>query len=243
MAFWRLGLCACILAAPLCASTINVSTQESVTLQSGDTLIYSISAYSYLVHAQELGGPADPSIFAFYLPSNPLVGTLDLRVSLESYGGGFSAPVTNASQEPGYVDGTLYQGPVSGEFGSLMLSPGLSGELFSGPAVLLEVQNLGSAVTLGLEPYTLLQSLQVTLVGTDFSVGGVVAAAKLQEAPGISMMAMESDSDEVSDAPEPLPGVLLALGIAGLAAGARLREPGFGMRAGSRLFSRRLFPE
>jgi hypothetical protein len=225
MVWLRFGSCACLLAASLCSATINVSTQQSVTLETGDTLIYSISAYSYLVHAPQLGGPADPSAITVSLLADPLIGSLGLGLSLESYGGGVSAPMENVSQEDGYFAGSLYQGPVTGETGFMQLSPDLSSELFSGPAVLLEVQDLGGEVTLGLPPYAMLQSLEVSLSGSGFSVGGVVAAVTLEpaQAPEMSALASPMDAfaspldDELDAVPEPSSGALLALGGACLA--------------------------
>ena len=215
----------CVCAAPLCAGTVNVSTEDLVTLQSGDTLTYSISAYSYLVHAGELGGPADPSGFTFSLLTEPMTGSLDLGVSLESYGGGVSTPVTDSIQAAGYVGGSLYQGPVTEEVGSLRLSPGLSSELFAGPAVLLTVQNLGGEVTLGLPPYTILESLEVSLSGADFSLGGVVAAATLEQA-GASQMSFAEEPFEEALTPEPSSAALFALGALVLFFAARFRRRG-----------------
>jgi len=221
----RFRWCACLLAAPLYAAAINVSTQTSVTLNTGDTLVYSISAYSYLVHAPQLGGPAYPADFTFSLLTDPLIAGLDLGVTLESYNGDFAAAIPDAAPMRGYMSGSLYQGPVGGETGTIALSPALSSGLFSGPAVLLEVQNLGGAVTLGLPPYNLLQSLQVSLSGISFSVGGVVAAANLEKAQAAPPAAFENPLDAGPDVPEPASGALLALGGAALllAAGARKR--------------------
>jgi hypothetical protein len=65
MVFLRVGWYACLVAAPLYAGTIDVSSQSSVVLHDGDALTFAISAWSYQVHAPEFGAPADPSYVSF----------------------------------------------------------------------------------------------------------------------------------------------------------------------------------
>jgi len=215
MASSRLGLCACLLAAPLSAGTVNVSADSSVTLQPGETLTFNISAWSYLVSASQYGAPADPSSLSFSLLSDPLLTSLNLAVSLQSYSGGFTAPVTT-NQSSGSFQGSLYQGSVSVESGAIALSPALSSQLFSGPALLLSVEDLGGSATLGLSPYTLLQSLEVSLSGGGFSTGGVLASATLDTAPQMSILGEPLDDSGPLDTPEPTSALLLGLGAAGL---------------------------
>jgi hypothetical protein len=227
MAFSRLGWSLCLIVAPLYAGMVDVSSQSSVALHDGDTLTFAISAFSYRVHAPEFGAPADPPFLSFSLLTAPLMGALDLSFSLESYDGGVSAPVTDTSLAAGYFQGSLYQGPVTTEYGSLALSPELSNQIFAGPAVFLVVKDIGGDVSLGLPSYSLLQSLEVGLSGGGFNVGGTVAAVTLEQAPlllsedlftgplGVrpSFLTDGLDSgDPQPDAPEPRPGALLALG-------------------------------
>jgi len=134
--------------------------------------------------------------------------------------------VNDTSLLAGYFQGSLYQGPVPMESGSLALSPALSSQLFAGPAVLLTVEDMGGDVSLGLAPYSLLQSLEVSLSGDGFSVGGTVAAVTLERAPLLlsdgslvgaagaqTPVSIEDlDGGGSSEAPEPDSGVLLALG-------------------------------
>lgn len=206
MAASRFGWCVCLIVAPLYAGTIDVSSQSSVTLENGNTLTYAISAWSYKVHAAALGGPADPAYLSFSLLTDPLLDGLDLGFSLESYDGDVSVAVNDTVVLPGYLEGALYQGPITMDSGSMTLTPELSSQLFAGPAVLLVVRDLGGDVTLGIPPYELLQSLEVSLSGDAFSVGGTVAAVTF-DPPG--------DPDP-ADTPEPQSGVLLALGGASL---------------------------
>jgi hypothetical protein len=195
----------------LYAGTIDVSSQSLVTLENGNTLTYAISAWSYEVHAAALGGPADPAYLSFSLLTDPLLNGLDLGFSLESYDGDVSVAVNDTVVLPGYLEGALYQGPITMDSGSMTLTPELSSQLFSGPAVLLVVQDLGGDVTLGIPPYELLQSLEVSLSGDVFSVGGTVAAVTF-------------DPPAPPDAPEPQSGVLLALGGACLCLLARVSK-------------------
>jgi hypothetical protein len=211
MSISRLGWFVCLAVAPLHAGAIDVSSQSSVTLYDGDTLTFAISAFSYQVHAPALGAPAAPPFVSFALLTAPLPGAPDLAFSLESYSGGVSIAIDDASLLPGYFQGSFYNGPISMESGSLALSAGLSGQVFAGPAVFLAIEDMGGPVTLGLSPYSLKQSLEVTLSGGGFSVGGTVAAVTLEPLsdapPGGAVVERLS-----ADAPEPRPGALLALG-------------------------------
>ena len=88
------------------------------------------------------------------------------------------------------------------------------------------VEDMGGDVSLGLAPYSLLQSLEVSLSGDGFSVGGTVAAVTLERAPLLlsdgslvgaagaqTPVSIEDlDGGGSSEAPEPDSGVLLALG-------------------------------
>jgi hypothetical protein len=189
---------------------------SSVTLQNGDTLTFVISAWSYKVNAAAFGAPANPADASFSLLTDPLLAAPDLSFSLESYGGGVSTPVNGPRLLQGYLVGSLYQGPISEEYGSVALSPQLSGALFAGPSVLLTVEDWGGGVTLGLSPYTLMQSLEVNLSGGRLSVGGVVADVTLDQAQAPSVMATSLDDTEVSSdqfddgsAPEPSTALLM----------------------------------
>ena len=210
----RLVWCALLLAAPLCAATIDVSADSTVDLQPGDTLTFNISAWSYLVHASQFAAPADPSYLSFWLLTAPLLASLDLAVSLQSYDGAVSPPITDVTQSSGNFQGSLYQGPVSVESGSIALSPELSSQLFSGPALRLSFENVGSSVILGLSPYTLVQSLEVSLSGGGLSVGGAVASATLYTAPQGSGQVEPLGNGESLDTPEPPSALLLALAAA-----------------------------
>jgi hypothetical protein len=216
----RLAWYVWLAAAPLWAGTIDVSSQSSVVLHDGDALSFAISAWSYQAHAAEFGAPADPPYVSFSLIMAPIVGTWDLSFALESNDGRTSAAVTDTRLSPGYFEGSLYQGPVSAAYGSLALSPELSSQIFAGPAVLLVLRATGGDVTLGLSPYSLLQSLQVSLSGDGSSVGGTVAAVSLERADSLDGAAGPQpflvtdglDGPDPLDVPEPQSGALMAFG-------------------------------
>ena len=203
----RFGWCVCLIVAPLYAGTIDVSSQSSVALENGNTLTFAISAWGYKVHAAALGGPVDPAYLSFSLLTDPLLDGMDLGFSLESYNGDVSVAVNDPLLSTGYFQGALYRGPVTMESGLVALTPELSSQLFSGPAVLLVVQDLGGDVPIGIPPYSLLQSLEVSLSGGGFSAGGTVAEVTF-DPPGIG----GPDAPDPPDTPEPHSGILLALG-------------------------------
>jgi hypothetical protein len=207
----RLARYVWLAAAPLYAGTIDVSSQSSVALHDGDALSFAISAWSYQAHAAGFGAPADPPHVSFSLITAPITGTWDLSFALESNDGRASAAISDTRLSPGYFQGALYEGPVSAAYGWLALSPELSSQIFAGPAVLLVLRATGGDVTIGLSPYSLLQSLQVSLSGDGFSVGGTVAAVSLERAAG----------PQPPGVPEPQSGALLALGSALLCLTAR----------------------
>ena len=173
---WRCVLIASLAALPLCSSTIIVSGSNSVTLQPGNTLIFTISAYSYEVHAPMFGAPADPSRLSFSLLSGPSSGFWDMSAELTSLDGSVSAPIGNLAENPGFFQGTYYSGPDTSLSGSVQLRfRYFPASCSAGPSVLLVLTDLSGDATFSLPPYTMQQDMLVTLSGGGFSVGGVVA--------------------------------------------------------------------
>lgn len=197
--------------APAYAGIIDVSSQSSVMLQNGESLTFAISAWGYQADAPEFAVSADPAYVSFSLLTNTPINASDLDFSLEAYGGASNAAVDDTSVSPGYFAGSLYQGPVSVESGSLALSPQLSSQLFGGPALLLVVRDAGGDVSLGFSPYLLSQSLEVSLSDGGFSEGGAVAAVTLDQA-SLAGSAMGIERPFAAHVPEPHSGALLALG-------------------------------
>ena len=193
----RCGLFAWLTALPLCAGTISLSGQSTVTLNAGDALVFTISDYSYTSHAPAFGAPLNPSHVSFTLVTAPLDGAWALTAGLMSLDGSISALFDNLTLTEGSFQGSKYHGPVSTASGSMLLSADVSSQVFTGPAALLTLRNAGGDVILGLSPYTLMQDLKVT-----FSSG---------------MTNLTGDSlarDSGADVPEPRPLLLTALGAA-----------------------------
>jgi len=234
MAFLHRAWWLCLAALPLGAGTIDVSAQSSVVLHDGDSLSFTISEWSYSVHAGAYGAPSSPAQISFSLLTEPLAGGLELSAELESGSGGATAPAGNVGLTAGYFQGSLYQGPATTAYDSIPLSQALSSQVFAGPAALLVLTDTGGDVTLGLPPYTLLQDLQVSLSGGALSVGATVAAVGLDRAPtgssdmdaqflagspdfgaglnGADLPAGDPSGNDPADTPEPQPAALLALG-------------------------------
>jgi hypothetical protein len=84
------------------------------------------------------------------------------------------------------------------------LAPGIAAGVFSGPAI-LALTNAGSAVTVGLPPYLLAQTMVVSLSGGGLSVGGVVYSVSLEQAD----TPQDLSADDPQDVPEANSGVLL----------------------------------
>ena len=102
---------------------------------------------------------------------------------------------------PGQYQGASYHGPVGVIEGSLTLSPALSQQLFSGASVVLVLQNLGPAASVGLSSYAIAHDLTVSLSGGGMSTGAPVVQATLDDPPPPTV-------------PEPGSGCLLAGGVA-----------------------------
>jgi len=245
MTSWRRAWWLCLTALPLGAGTIDVSAQSSVVLHDGDSLSFTISEWSYGVHAGAFGAPASPAQISFSLLTEPFMGALDLSAEVESYSGGTAAPVGDVSLAAGHFQGSLYQGPVTTAYDSAPLSQALSSQIFAGPAARLVLTDTGGDVTLGLPPYSLLQDLQVSLSGGGLSVGATVAAVTLDRATGSSALdaqfqagspylggglngadlpAGDPSGNDPSNAPEPRSAALLALGGALLCLIRRLKS-------------------
>ncbi|MGD0497196.1 MAG: hypothetical protein ABSC23_02060 [Bryobacteraceae bacterium] len=224
MCIRRCALFAWLAALPLCAGTISLSGQSTVTLHAGDALVFTISDYSFQKNAAAFGVSVDPSRVSFTLVTAPL-DAWAFSAELTSLDGSISALFDNLALTAGSYQGTLYRGPVSSASGSLPLAAGLSSEIFAGPATLLTLRDTAGNATLGLAPYLLTQDLEVTFSSGGFSVGGTVAAVSLEQAslgPPMASLANLA-ADPGPDTPEPRPLLLTALGGVLLFAGLRVR--------------------
>lgn len=181
---WLLCLAALLLTTlPLAAGNIDVSSQTTVGLNTGDVLFYTVADLNFVQDAGGLGVSQYPTAVEFSLMTAPLAGATLFTVDLESSDGtvwaALPAPVSFA---PGSFQSSLYKGPVSVLSGTLYLSASASQQLFGGSAI-LAVHDDGAPLALGLAPYTIGQDLFVSLSGSGFSVGALQGSVVL-DPPG-----------------------------------------------------------
>src|SRR5580692_4420406 len=86
-----LGLSMCALTAVLSAPTIDVSSQTTQLLQSGDSLEFLFADSSYALQALTLGMSASPSQIFFNLVSAPTSSAGQFTATVESLDGSASA--------------------------------------------------------------------------------------------------------------------------------------------------------
>ena len=162
------------------ATTIDVSTQTSTVVHTGDTLVFQLLSWNFAVDAAAFGMPANPTEVNFALVSAPLGGAGEFAATLESADRSVSLSFGNLTFGPGYFQGSGYAGEVSTLQGYLSLSQVLSGEIFNGSAAFIVLRNEGPDVTLGLAPYVLRQDLYSTLSDGPLSVGALPGSADLE---------------------------------------------------------------
>jgi hypothetical protein len=202
---------------PLAAGTINVSTQTSALLDTGDELSFTVPSWDFEINAVNLGLSEYPTSMEFMFVSDSLDVPAQVDVILESGDGSVSVSLGSPlSFAPGMFQGSRYSGAVSVLDGSLQLSETLSQQLFGGSPAVLILLNTGPALTVGLPPYTLQQDLNVSLGGGGLSVGAPLGAVALVDPP---------DPPDPPGVPEPRSGLLLLGGGALLWALSHLRRP------------------
>jgi hypothetical protein len=204
----RWGLCFAILAARAAsAATIglsadlaaDLSAETSVTVHTGDTLVFHLLTWNYGLDAAAFGLAQYPTDVNFALASAPLGAVGEFAAMLESADRTVSAGFGDLTFGPGYFQGSGYAGEVSTLHGFLHLAPQLSEELFSTASVVIALRNQGPDVTLGLAPYLLRQDLFASLSGGPLSVGTL---------PGLVNLDGES-LGAAAPVPEPQAGGLL----------------------------------
>ena len=215
--------------APLLAATIAVSGDSTAGLQPGDELAFTVSDYSYRIHAAAFHAPSDPARVSFSLISELGLPSWTLTATLESLDGMASAQFGDLTVGTAMYQGALYSGPVLLVSGTIQLGSTLSSQIFAGPSALIVLHDASGSATLGLPPYSLLQDLKVTFSGGNFSVGGVVAAVTLEQANtaafqgSANTLFADVSADSGPETPEPGSFVLAALGGVLLAAWSRRR--------------------
>src|ERR1019366_3162007 len=137
----RWGLYLAILAVPaMGAATVDVSSETSTVVHTGDTLAFELLTWNYGVNAASFGLPLYPT---------------DVNFELVSF--------ASLSFGPGYIQGSGYTGGVSAVQGFLQLSPSLAEALFGGGSAFIDLRNDGPDVTIGLAPYALRQDVYASL--------------------------------------------------------------------------------
>jgi hypothetical protein len=186
------------------AATIDISSNTTTLIISGDTLKFQIVDSNFAMNAVAFGQSIYPDQILFSLASFPLVGAGNFQATLQSADGlssvAFNNPLT-------FLDGTMqssgYTGPISALNGYMHLSTGLSQALFTGDPVLSLAYN-GPDITLSLDPYTMQQELQFTLESGPLSVGAIEGSVTLQTPEQILLrQASVPPGADVSAAPEP----------------------------------------
>ena len=205
---------------PLGAGTIDVSTQASVFLDTGDALSFTVPSWNFGIDAAKFGLAEYPTRVGFLFASLPEGSPGQFEVVLESDDGSVSVSLgAPLSFTTGMFQGAGYRGAVSVLDGSLQLSEALSQQLFGSSAAVLMFLNTGPAVTVGLPPYSLQRGIDVSLGGGGLSVGAPLGGVSL-----VDSLDPPGPPDDPPNVPEPGPAVLLPGGGALLWALARLRR-------------------
>lgn len=210
---------------PLTAGTVNplvdVSNATTQLLNPLDQLLFTISGSEalFLIGGSQTGAGyfSHPTHIAFEFLSEPQTRPGDFTAVLESADGSVTLDLPEVFRWlPGASASSDYIGPVSVLYGSFDLPAPVAEELFSGPDMVLAIQNRGSPVTVGLPSNTLENDLNVTFSIPGLGVSAPIVNVQYQDPP--------------PSVPEPNPAwPLLAVGA--LSAGAakvlhRLGRPG-----------------
>jgi len=180
------------------------SAHAATILQTGDSLAFPISDRGFVFNSLRTGGPAAPTGVSFVFTTEPLTGSTLFDATLESRDGSVSVSLgAGLSFQPGSFQGTYYSGPASVLFGRITLPETVSSQLFAGNQAVLVLQNIGPAITLGLSSYTLAQELDVSLSGTNLSVGAL--------GMGAALTSYGSNGNLPEPAPEPPSGLICAV--------------------------------
>src|ERR1017187_3874450 len=178
----RWGICLAILAAPpIGASTLDVSSETSIVVHAGDTLIFQLLTGSFGVNAARQSQSPYPTDVSFALVTAPLSEAAGFAASVESADGTVSVALDNLTFGLGNLQSSGYTGTVSVLQGALHLSSPLdSAGLFGGSSVTVALLNEGPDVTVGLAPYLVRQDLFASLSGGPLSVGAITGSEELE---------------------------------------------------------------
>src|SRR5260370_20930507 len=82
------------------ATTIDVSTQTSTVVNTGDTLVFQLLSWNFAVDAAVFGMPASPTEVSFALGTAPLGGAGEFAATLESADRSVSVPFAEPAASP-----------------------------------------------------------------------------------------------------------------------------------------------
>jgi hypothetical protein len=189
----------------------DLSAETSVTVHTGDTLVFQLLTWNYGLNGAAFGLPQYPTDVNFALASAPLGAVGEFAATLESADRTVSAGFGDLTFGPGYFQGSGYKGEVSTLHGFLHLAPRLSEELFGTASIVIALRNKGPDVTLGLAPYLLRQDLFAGLSGGPLSVGALPGLVELEEPTNqVGLVNLDGDSlGAAAPVPEPQAGGLL----------------------------------
>jgi hypothetical protein len=178
----RWGICLAILAAPpIGASTLDVSSETSIVVHAGDTLIFQLLTGSFGVNAALQDQSPYPTDLSFALVTAPLGEAAGFAATVESADGTVAVALDSLTFGLGNLQSSGYTGAVSVLQGALHLSSLLdSARLFSGSSVVVTLLNEGPDVTVGLAPYLLRQDLFASLSAGPLSVGAITGSVELE---------------------------------------------------------------
>ncbi len=209
----RLGLyLAMVTVSVMDASSIDVSSQASAVVHTGDTLVFQLLSWNFAADATIFGMPANPTGVNFALVSTPLGGAGEFAATLESADRSVSVAFGDLTFGTGYFQGSGYAGEVSTLQGYLSLSPTLSEDIFNGSSAFIVLRNEGPDVTLGLAHYVLRQDLYASLSEGPLSVGALPGLVELENrANSAHLLNLGGTAGPAagSQVPEPCSGGLL----------------------------------
>jgi hypothetical protein len=203
------------------ASTIDVSSSQTVVVNRGDTLSFELFNGSYRSAAQRFGLPLVTDVLRFALISAPLADGAALSVTLRSADSSFLVPLgAPLDFTSGYYSSGAFHGSVLTFHGQFELDTERSRNLLQSGSVWLDFTNHGAGFTLGLEPLLLGRDLYASLSGGPLSVGAAVGAVVLDHPAGAQAagLALAAPPNALIATPEPAPvwtmlcggGVILA---------------------------------
>lgn len=157
---------------PLPAAVIDVASQTTQTLHSGDTLAFLFTDTNFVADAAMFGFSTQPASVSFNLMSAPIATSGQFSATLESLDGSVSAAFPGPiGWSTGQAQSAAYTGAVSDLTGTLTLSSSLSQQIFSNSKAVLLLTYNGPDITVSFPGHTLEQDLSMSVQGDGLSTG------------------------------------------------------------------------